>query len=73
MIAGSLRNAFRCSVGFSFQGVELLDACGLVWGTNSSQTPNTCEVVAGSESAGDKLRCRKGNSPDRRLRSLSVC
>ena len=25
-----------------------------------------CEVVAGSESAGDKLRCRKGNSPDRR-------
>ena len=54
-------------------GVERLDACGPVLGTNSSQTPNTCGVYAGSESAGDKLRRQKGNSPDRRLRSLSVC
>jgi hypothetical protein len=27
----------------------------------------------GSETAGDKLRSREGNSPDRRLRPLSVC
>ena len=27
----------------------------------------------GSETAGDKLRRREGNSPDRRLRPLRVC
>ncbi|RHI78582.1 hypothetical protein DW154_09300 [Bifidobacterium pseudocatenulatum] len=54
-------------------GVELLDACGPVSGTNSSQTPNTVDVYSGSESAGDKLRRREGDSPDRRLRSRSVC
>jgi len=40
VIAGSPRNAFRCSVG--------------------------------SETAGDKLRSREGNSPDHQLRPLSV-
>ena len=55
------------------RGVELPDACGPVLGTNSSRTPNTREVYRGSESAGDKLRRREGDSPDRRLRSRSVC
>ena len=55
------------------QGVERLDACGPVPGTNSNQTPNTCRVYASSESAGDKLRRRGGDSPDRRLRSPSAC
>ena len=73
VIAGSLRNAFRCSVGDYVRGVELLDACGPVSGTNSNQTPNAGDAYPGSESAGDKLRRRKGNSPDRRLRSRSVC
>ena len=50
-----------------------LDACGPVQGTNSNKTPNTREVYSGSESAGDKLRRREGDSPDRRLRSQSVC
>ena len=54
-------------------GVELLDACGPVPGTNSNQTPNTHRVYSGSESAGDKLRRRGGDSPDRRLRSPSAC
>ena len=39
----------------------------------SSRTPNTVDVYAGSESAGDKLRRREGDSPDRRPRSPSVC
>ena len=31
------------------------------------------KVQRGSETAGDKLRSREGNSPDHQLRSLSVC
>ena len=54
-------------------GVELPDACWPLLGTNSSRTPNTVDVYSGSESAGDKLRRREGDSPDRRLRSRSVC
>jgi hypothetical protein len=41
--------------------------------TEVSQTPNASQVERGSETAGDKLRGREGNSPDRRLRPLSVC
>ena len=41
--------------------------------TDVSQTPNAVRVEHCSETAGDKLRSREGNSPDRRLRSLSVC
>ena len=59
--------------GHYVPGVELLDACGPVSGTNSNQTPNTGDAYPGSESAGDKLRRREGDSPDRRLRSRSVC
>ena len=41
--------------------------------TDVSQTPNARKSERGSESAGDKLRRRKGNNPDYRIRSLSVC
>ena len=41
--------------------------------TDVSQTPNASYVLRGSETAGDKLRSREGNSPDHRLRPLSVC
>ena len=41
--------------------------------TDVSQTPNARELEQGSETAGDKLRSRKGNSPDHQLRSLSAC
>ena len=53
-------------------GVELPDACGPLLGTNSSRTPNTVDVYSGSESAGDKLRRREGDSPDLQLRSQIV-
>ena len=42
--------------GHYVPGVELLDACGPVSGTNSNQTPNTGDAYPGSESAGDKLQ-----------------
>ncbi len=40
--------------------------------TDVSQTPNAIVLERGSETAGDKVRSREGNSPDRRLRPLSV-
>ena len=40
--------------------------------TDVNQTPNAVWVECGSETAGDKLRGREGNSPDRRLRPLSA-
>ena len=41
--------------------------------TDVNQTPNARKCKRGSETAGDKLRSREGNSPDHQLRSLSVC
>ena len=41
--------------------------------TDVNQTPNASRVERGSETAGDKVRSREGNSPDHRLRPLSVC
>jgi hypothetical protein len=38
--------------------------------TNPSQTPNAETPECSSETTGDELRGRKGNSPDRRLRPL---
>ena len=72
VIAGSPRNAFRCSVAWFLVEVELLDGRWALWVTDVSQTPNAIRVERGSETAGDKLRGREGNSPDRRLRPLSV-
>jgi hypothetical protein len=37
---------------------------------NSNQTTNAINLNPGSETAGDKLRSREGNSPDHQLRSL---
>jgi hypothetical protein len=36
--------------------------------TNPNQTPNADALEPGSETMGDELHGRKGNSPDRRLR-----
>ena len=40
VIAGSPRNAFRCSVAWSLVEVELLDGRWALWVTDVSQTPN---------------------------------
>jgi hypothetical protein len=39
--------------------------------TEINQTPNAGKLERGSETVGDKLHCREGNSPDHQLRSLS--
>ncbi len=40
--------------------------------THSNQTPNTKQLYLGSQSVGDNFHGRKGNSPDRQLRSLNT-
>ncbi len=69
VIAGSLRNSFRASLGLCPRGGR-----ATVWqrvphrDANASRTPNTAREPAGSQTSGDKLRRRKGNSPDRQPR-----
>ena len=68
VIAGSLRNSFGASPGPGRAGVERPISGGVppdcqCW-PNSEYRP----CAPGSQTAGDKLRGRKGNSPDRRLR-----
>ena len=41
--------------------------------TDVNQTPNAGKLERGSETAGDKLRSREGNSPDHQLRPLRDC
>ena len=72
VIAGSLRNAFRCSVAWSLVEVELLDGRWALWVTDVSQTPNAIRCSAAVRLRGMKLRSREGNSPDHQLRPLSV-
>jgi hypothetical protein len=71
VIAGSPRNAFRCSVACFLPEVEHWIADGPDQVTDVSQTPNAGKSERSSETAGDKLRSREGNSPDHQLRPLS--
>jgi hypothetical protein len=71
-IAGSPRNAFRCSLVGTTAEVAWLDRRGGLPLTDPNQTPNAAAEYHGSETAGAKFRRREGNSPDRRLRSLSA-
>jgi len=57
----------------SWPGVEHWMGTGTYKSTNPNQTPNTGHVLRGSEAAGDKLRRREGNNPDRQLRPPSRC
>jgi hypothetical protein len=50
-------------------GGRALDGLGGEYLTNSNQTSNSINREPGSETAGDKLRSREGNSPDHQLRS----
>src|SRR5215472_10350524 len=70
-IAGSPRNALRCSRGEDAAGGRALHGLGAkCW----LPTPSKLRMPAArtaSETAGAKLRRRKGNSPDHQLRSPS--
>ena len=51
-------------------GGRALDGLGRRDLSDSNQTTNAINLNPGSETAGDKLRSREGNSPDHQLRSL---
>jgi hypothetical protein len=53
-------------------GGRALDGLGGKKLTNSNQTTNAIKLEPGSETVGDKLHGREGNSPDHQLRSLSA-
>ncbi len=53
-------------------GGRALDGLGGRDPVNSNQTTNAINPEPGSETMGDKLRSREGNSPDHQLRSLST-
>jgi hypothetical protein len=53
-------------------GGRALDGLGGKYLTNSNQTTNAINLKPGSETVGDKLHSREGNSPDHQLRSLSA-
>ena len=63
MIAGSPRNAFRCSVVCSVTEVEHWMGKGAYKLTNPNQTPNTMTLKLSSETSGDELRWSKGKQP----------
>jgi len=70
-IAGSPRNSFRASVICLVIGVELLKGLGDLQVYQTLSNSKYYNSKNGSQTTGDKLRGRKGNSPDRRLRPQS--
>ena len=72
VIAGSPRNAFRCSVAWSLVEVELLDGRWALWVTDVSQTPNAIRCSVAVRLRGISFVVERGNSPDHQLRPLSV-
>ena len=72
-IAGSPRNHFRTSLEKLSCGGRALFGLGALPGYRTQINSKCHNLYLGSETVGDKLHCREGNSPDRRLRPLSVC
>ena len=68
-IAGSPRNSFRTSVGYEFNGGKALNELGGDKLTELYQTKNAAEMLPCSQTASNKIRGQKGNSPDPQLRS----
>ena len=54
-------------------GGRALDGLGGLQAYRNQPNSECREVKRGSETVGAKLHSREGNSPDRRLRPLSVC
>ena len=71
VIAGSLRNALRSSLGAMFPEGKALNGLGAPPGYQTQSNSESREMNAGSETVGDKVDGRKGNSPDLQLRSLN--
>ena len=53
-------------------GRRALDGLGALPGYQTQPNSEGRDVLCGSESTGDKIRGREGNSPDRQLRPSSA-
>ena len=71
VIAGSLRNAFRGSLGKATDGGRALIGLAALPGYRRLSNSEYHLPSAGSETVGAKLHSREGNSPDHRLRPLN--
>ena len=70
-IAGSPRNRFRTSLEEVSCGGRALFGLGASPGYRTQINSKCRNLYLGSQTVWDKLHCQKGNSPDRRLRSLN--
>ena len=70
VIAGSFRNSFRASLTQVAHGGRALTVRGSLPGYQQLSNSEYRMCQQGSETVGAKLHSRKGNSPDRQLRSL---
>ena len=70
-IAGSPRNSFRASLNYRISGGRALNRCGSFAGYQILSNSEYHIILIGSQTTGDKVRCRKGKSPDLHLRSQS--
>lgn len=68
VIAGSLRNSFGASLGLAPAGVERPIGSGSPPGCQRQPNSEYRGGFSGSQTPGDKLRRREGNSPDRQPR-----
>ncbi len=73
VIAGSPRNVFRYSLCDESCGGRALDGIGPRRGYQTQPNHEYRKMLAGSETAGAKIRSREGNNPDRQLRSPRQC
>jgi hypothetical protein len=73
VIAGSPRNILRYSLGKFTYGGRALTGLGAPPGYQTLSNSECRKLYPGSQTAGDKVRSQKGNSPDRRLRSPNSC
>ena len=70
-IARTPRNVFRYSVVAEYDGGRALIGLGPFTGYQPQPNSECHHMLYGSEGAGDKVRVREGNNPDRQLRSPS--
>ena len=68
-IAGSPRNSFRASLGTKNAGGRALNVLGAFTGYRRLSNSEYQSIIYGSQTMRDKFHGRKGNSPDRQLRS----
>jgi hypothetical protein len=71
-IAGSPRNSFRASLAEKILGGRALNVLGAFTGYQKLSNSECRSIIRRSQTMGDKIHGRKGNSPDLQLRSQNV-